>query len=540
MGTSSLFGKENENKLVQHIQKLQSRGFCPIAYKFAEALQIKHNFNNEKEIAGYDWLNSFLRRNPILTVRKPEGMSLCRAEGMTRDRVNSYFDLLRNVMEENNLFDQPGRLFNMDETGLQLNNSPIHVIATKGSKLVPSITSAERGETITLIACCNAEGNFLRPSCIMKGKYKKLDYESSLPPSGSLYMSQKSAYINADIFLDWLKTMFLPRKPEGKVLLLVDGHSSHCSIEALEFAESNDVILLSLPSHTTHMLQPLDRSVFKALKSAYSTVCNNWLKANPSRKIGRLQFGQLLSEAWGKAASHKNAISGFEATGVYPFNPEEIPEYAFLAESEEIADHPAAATVSLKAEVEVRPPSPVPGTSKELVEFESPYKTVEGSKDITPLKILQKINPVPKVKAVEQARKRSRSVATVVTSPENKADKKQKREQKKKSEERKKLKIKSTGNKKAHKYQRTSKYHDSTSDESYELPVTLNDDSDVEISSENENQCAGCGEEYETTSRKEDWIQCLHCKSWFHEGCSKFESICDRCGKVLAKPKGKK
>jgi len=48
----------------------------------------------------------------------------------------------------------------VDETGLQLNNCPGHVITQKGSKSVSSVTSEERGKTITVVTCCNAEGDF--------------------------------------------------------------------------------------------------------------------------------------------------------------------------------------------------------------------------------------------------------------------------------------------------------------------------------------------------------------------------------------------
>ncbi|CAB3256885.1 unnamed protein product [Arctia plantaginis] len=86
-------------------------------------------------------------------------------------------------------------IFNMDETGLQLNSRPGHVLAQKGSKVVHTVTSTEKGETITVIACCNAEGTFLPPACIMKGKNKKAEFEDGLPPGSKLFMSQKSAYI---------------------------------------------------------------------------------------------------------------------------------------------------------------------------------------------------------------------------------------------------------------------------------------------------------------------------------------------------------
>lgn len=81
----------------------------------------------------------------------------------------------------------------MDETGLQLNNRPGIVLAEKGSKAVATTTSTEKGETITVIACCNAKGNFLPPACIMKEQRKKPEFEDGLPPGSVVFMSQKSA-----------------------------------------------------------------------------------------------------------------------------------------------------------------------------------------------------------------------------------------------------------------------------------------------------------------------------------------------------------
>ena len=51
-------------------------------------------------------------------------------------------------------------IFNMDETGLELNNDPGKVIAAKGSKYVHVIKGQKRGRTITVVACCNAKASF--------------------------------------------------------------------------------------------------------------------------------------------------------------------------------------------------------------------------------------------------------------------------------------------------------------------------------------------------------------------------------------------
>lgn len=152
-------------------------------------------------------------------------------------------------------------------------------------------------------------------------------------------MSEKSAYVNTTIFFNWLKMHFVPRKPAGKVVLILDDHSSRCnSIEMLEFAQSEGILLICLPSHTTHYLQPLDRAVFKSVKKNFFDAASKWLKNHPDRKLKRLQFGELLNETWNKSATPTNAISGFRATGIYPFNPDAIPDYAFVTASDSSFD----------------------------------------------------------------------------------------------------------------------------------------------------------------------------------------------------------
>lgn len=329
LGPSSTLGVENERKLVSHIKKLQKFGFAPsrtdvrfMAFALAEQLGLAHRFDKEERKAGYDWLHLFLQRHRDLSVRTAEGVSLARSTALCRETVNNYFRLVEEVFSENLLFDKPGSIFNVDETGLQLNNKPGQVIAAKGSKNVSSLTSGEKGETISVVACCNGEGSFLPPYCIFKGKNIKREFSNGMPPGSVVRMSEKSAYVNAEIFFDWLKNHFLPRKPAGKVVLILDGHTSHCNLcEMLEFAEEHEIIMICLPAHTTHYLQPLDRSAFKSLKNHYYEACNNFVKRNPQQRISRLNFGGLLAEAWTRAAIARNAISGFRATGLIPFSP---------------------------------------------------------------------------------------------------------------------------------------------------------------------------------------------------------------------------
>ena len=60
-----------------------------------------------------------------------------------------------------------------------------------------------------------------------------------------------------DLYLEWFKFFIANIPPTRPVLLIEDGHASHISIEVIKLAQSNDIHLLCLPSHTTHLLQPL-------------------------------------------------------------------------------------------------------------------------------------------------------------------------------------------------------------------------------------------------------------------------------------------
>lgn len=435
LGPKGVLGTDVERKLATHIKKLQAAAFSPtvtqvriLAYKIAERYNLKHRFNQDKKMAGYDWFYKFLKRNPDIVVRKSEGLSLARAQGLTKEDAENYFDLLKCILIKHNLMDKPSNIYNVDETGLPLNNKPGFVLAEKGSKDVHYLTSGEKGESITAIVCCNAEGNFLPPVCIFKGVNKKAEWEDQMPPGSSIVMSQKSAYVTTDIFTEWLENHFIPRKAQGKVVLILDGHTSHTSAtKLLELAAQHDIELLCLPSHSTHYLQPLDRCFFKSLKHHWFQACQNWMDTHSfpekPRKLGRAQVGELLTSAWRESANSKNGISCFQATGIYPFDPSVIPDRAFIGS----ANKPSTP-----------PPSPQPSTSFQHHNDQSISLTVGLSTssqlvDDTPTKVLQQISPVPTLgKRKVSARRQD---AQVLTSPEVIAAKQLKFELKKKKKE---------------------------------------------------------------------------------------------------------
>ncbi|KAJ2945164.1 hypothetical protein O0L34_g9227 [Tuta absoluta] len=146
-------------------------------------------------------------------------------------------------------------------------------------------------------------------------------------------MVSDSSFINSELFLQWLTHFKDHTKPtkEKPVLLLLDNHTSHTSIGAVDFYRNNNIIALTLPPHSSHKLQPLDRGFHSVLKKYFSNECEKWLRNHPGRAITVFQMAKIFTPAFYKAATPACAAECFKTTGIWPYNPDVFSEADFLA-----------------------------------------------------------------------------------------------------------------------------------------------------------------------------------------------------------------
>ncbi|KAI4467021.1 hypothetical protein MML48_2g00012220 [Holotrichia oblita] len=140
---------------------------------------------------------------------------------------------------------------------------------------------------------------------------------------------------------------------------------------------------------------------------------------------------------------------------------------------------PAPQLTTIKA-TNTRISSPLPGCSHDPV-------TATVDIDATPEKLLENvISPISKTSAKALVKTRGRQLAIILNSSERK--------------------------------QQSAV---TSSDSDSESPVLQ--ESDPSVAEEwDENECAGCGENYFETSKNEDWIKGVNCSRWLHSACSKF------------------
>ena len=58
----------------------------------------------------------------------------------------------------------------------------------------------------------------------------------------------------------------------------MDNYSSHISLRVSNLGRENDVVRPTIHPHTSHKLQPLDRTVFGPSKQYYSRALDNWMR----------------------------------------------------------------------------------------------------------------------------------------------------------------------------------------------------------------------------------------------------------------------
>ncbi|XP_057310641.1 uncharacterized protein LOC130648605 [Hydractinia symbiolongicarpus] len=138
--------------------------------------------------------------------------------------INRHFLTLGNLLKSENLTDKPGTIFNVDESGMNLE--------------------------------LNLDGNY-----------------SASGPTDAVYGKSDNGYMDEDLFFKWFTRLFVPKtKHLGKRILIIDGHGSHINLNLIDAAMENQVILYCLPPHTTHVLQPLDVGLYGPLKTYFSRI----------------------------------------------------------------------------------------------------------------------------------------------------------------------------------------------------------------------------------------------------------------------------
>ena len=198
------------------------------------------------------------------------------------------------------VYEKPEALFNVDESGLNMECRTGKVVVTSHTKHAHSLSKGAR-DHITVNCAVSASGQVLPPMIIFEKCFPSSPYVTNGPTS-SLYAKSPNGYMDEELFVSWFTKLFIPETQHiGPHILIIDGHGSHINLDVIDAAIFNYIELYCLPPHTTHLLQPLDVSVYRPLKAHFSKITDSITLATVGQRervtINKTNFPIIFREA---------------------------------------------------------------------------------------------------------------------------------------------------------------------------------------------------------------------------------------------------
>ncbi|KAJ6001156.1 hypothetical protein N7481_001565 [Penicillium waksmanii] len=315
---------EQEASLVGWIRRLDNLHIPPTAgMVVVSANALLRRDNPAVRPLGKDWVYDFVN------VRLPNDLNWVHQKPADQNRITgedigvltAWYERLEPFIKR-----IPAKhVYNFDETGFTLSQGrPQNVISANPKRT--RTHSFERGQLLTGIECIAADGWKMEPYFVAPGSVHLMRwYEGGKLSEATRIVVSGTGYSNDLLALDWLDFFHLntkdrlPKKRIQPRLLIMDGHRSHLTYEFLDRCDFYNIIPYCCPAHTTHIIQPLDRSPFRALKQAYRTKNNQITQwGGDARDIG--VFFEEITQIRKDALQPRTIRNAFATRGILPYN----------------------------------------------------------------------------------------------------------------------------------------------------------------------------------------------------------------------------
>lgn len=326
---AQILSKPEERTLVRWITYLTNTGYPASPNLVIEmAEEIRHNrFQLSKVPSPYprpigkNWLDRFRLRHPEIQGIWARQIVGVRHKAMNIETVKTWFEAVEELCLQHQY--PPDCIYNMDESGFAVGESQTsRVLVNIREKSSWKVVSG-RQEWITAIECISASGRALPPLLIFKAKHTNTSWIPLHTPLDWRFSTSNSGWTSDSHCYEWLTTLFepltRPADPTTHRLLVMDGHGSHITGNVIAHCMKHAIDLLILPPHTSHMLQPLDVSVFAPLKHALGVETDKASRLDYGR-IPRVEWTRMYIRAREKALTSANILSGWKATGLQPLS----------------------------------------------------------------------------------------------------------------------------------------------------------------------------------------------------------------------------
>ncbi|XP_021695266.1 uncharacterized protein LOC110680248 [Aedes aegypti] len=219
-----------------------------------------------------NWTRCFLERHPDLRKKRVTKLSKAGAV-VTEQQIRHWFLEVEETLQEDgidlSIFDEPERIYNFDESGFKLVPQDFNAICGPNVENSYFVHNNSSKDNYTVLFGSNAEGTLTPPMILYPGKRVTREIVENTPNGWSVGVSDEG-WQTSKTFFEYMTNDFykwlLDNHIKFPVVVFVDGHKSHISIELTEFCTAHEIMLIALYPNSTRILQPLDRQFFVTLK----------------------------------------------------------------------------------------------------------------------------------------------------------------------------------------------------------------------------------------------------------------------------------
>jgi hypothetical protein len=334
-GRPRLLTDEEEDAIVAFVTWMERAGFPASKGEIEDAANtLRRRRDPEAKPVSKMWYPRFREDHPELqkTFLKAVDKSRESWEASSITDLKEWFERLTEAIRNFNI--GASECWNADQAGIRVGclreRIQCLVVRTK-KKTRAQVLDPSNRETCTLIGTGNAVGDTVPPWVIFKA-FPTLEYAYIEADPQMRFTRSESAFSNGEITFEWaqafnrhsweksaiVQSRGLPfeewfgcdeflRDPirqyiqydipplshtPGEViwrLLVLDGFTGHGLFAFREHCLKFQIIVIPLPSHSTHFLQPMDIGVFQPMKNAHQKILRRALRKG-SITFSRLDF----------------------------------------------------------------------------------------------------------------------------------------------------------------------------------------------------------------------------------------------------------
>ncbi|CAG8801565.1 20005_t:CDS:2, partial [Cetraspora pellucida] len=196
------------------------------------------------------------------------------------------------------------------------------VLVKKSARQVHQVSYGSSHKHISLCPTISAAGTYILPLFIFK-RNQTIPGLLRGAPAGSVMGFTETGYMWESLFQKYIEHFVSSIPSAHPILLILDGHKSHVNYISINFCYENNILLYTLPPHTTHILQPAELP-FATLKKTYNKECNMFQFNKNGQLVTKYMFAEILGSSYITTYTPTAICNAFRAMGIWPFNPNAI------------------------------------------------------------------------------------------------------------------------------------------------------------------------------------------------------------------------